>query len=272
MSQRPIAVVTGASSGIGAELAELLAARGYAIVAIARREARLRELCARISGAGGECRSLSADLARTDERDRIVTELAPNASSVEVLVNNAGFGTHGYFSETDLARELELIEVNCAAVVHLAKGVLPWMLNRRRGFVMNVSSLAAFQAGPLMALYYASKAFVLSFSEALSEECAGTGVVVSALCPATVATEFQSAAGLVPSARPAYASNLSACDVAWIGLDGLFAGRRIVVPGARPRAVLFLKRFFPRQVAVRAVRRIQEARRQDTLARRGGDA
>lgn len=269
MTHRPIAVVTGASSGIGAEVADVLAARGYGIVAIARREARLRELCARIAAAGGECRVLPADLSLAAERERIIAELAPNASAIEVLVNNAGFGTHGYFTETDLSRELELIDVNCAAVVHLTKGILPWMLNRRRGFVMNVASLAAFQAGPLMALYYASKAFVLSFSEALSEECDGTGVVVSALCPATVATEFQSAAGLAPSARPAYASNLSARDVARIGLDGMFAGRRIVVPGARPRAVLFLKRFFPRRAAVRAVRRIQEARRRETRAQRG---
>ncbi|MGQ0639194.1 MAG: SDR family NAD(P)-dependent oxidoreductase [Gemmatimonadaceae bacterium] len=254
------AVVTGASSGIGAELAEELAGRGYDIVAIARREERLVELCTRITSAGGRCTVVTADLATYNERERVAAALSPNANQIEVLINNAGFGAHGFFHTTDLDRGLELIDVNCAALVHLTKRILPWMLHRKRGYIMNLASVAAFQPGPVMALYYASKAFVLSFSEALSEECDGTGVVVSALCPGTIPTEFQAKAELASSAPPAYASKMSARDVAQRGLDAMFSGRRVFVPAARNRFAIFVNRFLPRRVIVHAVRRIQEAR------------
>lgn len=256
-----IAIVTGASSGIGADLAELLAARGYHVFAIARRADRLRDLRVRITATGGQCTALPANLADYAERERLIAALAPNADEVEVLVNNAGFGTHGYFNETDLDRELELIEVNCAALVHLTKRVLPWMLERKRGYVMNLASVAAFQPGPVMALYYASKAFVLSFSEALSEECDGTGVGVSALCPGTIPTEFQATAGIAKSARPAYATAMTSREVAQIGLDEMFAGKRVVVVGAKNKFAILLNRFLPRRVMTRAVKRIQLARR-----------
>jgi hypothetical protein len=255
-----IAVVTGASSGIGAQLAVVLAERGYRVVAIARRADRLRSLCDRIASKGGACSALIADLSQRDERERVATTLAPNAANVEVLVNNAGFGTHGYFKDTDLERELELIEVNCAAPVHLTKRLLPWMLQRKRGYILNLASVAAFQPGPIMAMYYASKAFVLSFSEALAEECDGSGVLVSALCPGTIATEFQTAAGIKPSAPPAYASKMSARDVAIMGLDAMFAGKRVFVPAARNRVAIFVNRFLPRSTVVRAVKQIQAGR------------
>jgi short-subunit dehydrogenase len=254
------ALVTGASSGIGAELAWALAARGYHVVAVARRADRLQELRTRILAARGACTVLPADLARYDERERVAQALAPNAAHMEVLVNNAGFGTHGFFHTTDLERELRLIEINCAAVVHLTKRVLPWMRDRKHGFIMNLGSVASFQPGPVMALYYASKAFVLSFSEALSEECDGTGVSVTALCPGTIATEFQATAGLASSAPPAYASKMSARDVAQLGLAAMFAGKRVFVPSARNRLAIFVNRFLPRRAMVKAVRKIQEAR------------
>lgn len=263
-----IAIVTGASSGIGAALAELLAARGYHVFAVARRADRLHELHVRIARLGGECTALRADLADYAERERLIAALAPNADSVEVLVNNAGFGTHGFFDETDLDRELELIEVNCAALVHLTKRILPWMLERERGYIMNLASVAAFQPGPVMALYYASKAFVLSFSEALSEECEGSGVFVSALCPGTVPTEFQASAGIARSARPAYATSLTARDVAQMGLDGMFKGKRVVVTGARNKLAVFMNRVLPRRTMARVVMKIQAARREETLATR----
>jgi short-subunit dehydrogenase len=254
------AVVTGASSGIGAALAEELAARGFEVVAIARRGDRLNELCRRITASGGACNALTADLSQRADRERVIAALAPNASQIEVLINNAGFGTHGFFKDTDLDRELELIEVNCAAVVHLTKRILPWMIERKRSYIMNLGSVASFQPGPVMALYYASKAFLLSFSEALSEECEGTGVVVSALCPGTIPTEFQASAGIASSAPPAYASKMSARDVARSGLDAMFAGKRVFVPAARNRWAIFFNRFLPRIASVKAVRKIQEAR------------
>jgi len=257
---RNIAVVTGASSGIGAELAQALAARDYHVVAVARRVERLKELCQRISSAGGECTAVAADLRSLVDRERVAATLEPNAQRVEVLINNAGLGTHGFFRDTDLERELELIDVNCAAVVHLTKRLLPWMLARQRGYIMNLASVAAFQPGPVMALYYASKAFVLSFSEALSEECEGTGVVVSALCPGTIPTEFQQRAGIASSAPPAYASKMSARDVAEMGLEQMFAGKRVFVPAARNRLAIFVNRFLPRRAIVKAVRKIQEGR------------
>lgn len=260
MNTGKIAVVTGASSGIGAELAALLAERGYHVFAIARRADRLHDLRVRVAKHRGHCTALPADLSLREDRERIIAALAPNAADVEILVNNAGFGTHGYFHQTDLDRELELIEVNCAALVHLTKRLLPWMLARKRGYIMNLASVAAFQPGPVMALYYASKAFVLSFSEALSEECNGTGVVVSALSPGTIATEFQQAAGIAASAPPAYAGKMTAREVAKLGLDAMFAGKRVVVPAARNRVAIFINRFLPRRIIVRAVRKIQEAR------------
>ena len=201
-ASRPVAVVTGASSGIGEEFARQLAARGYDLVLVARRIDRLADLAERIRVTHEvECVPFAADLANPDARDHFIQALAPEKARLEMLVNNAGFGTHGFFYETDLERELEMINVNCAAPVHLTKRVLPWMLERKRGFIVNVASLSAFAPGPVMAMYFATKAFLLSFSEALWEECRDTGVRVTALCPGPVKTEFQGTAGLSPKAR-----------------------------------------------------------------------
>jgi short-subunit dehydrogenase len=255
-----IAIVTGASSGIGAELAVLLAEREYHVFAVARRAERLHDLRLRISRKGGQCTALPADLSDYEQRERLVAALAPNADEIDVLVNNAGFGTHGYFADTDLDRELELIEVNCAALVHLTKRILPWMLQRKGGHILNLASMAAFQPGPVMAMYYASKAFVLSLSQALSEECAGTGVSVTAFCPGTIPTEFQQTAGVAKSAPPAYASNMTAYEAAEMALHAMFAGKRVAVPGAKNKVAIFMNRFMPRRLATRAVKKIQEAR------------
>jgi len=255
-----IAVVTGASSGIGAELAVLLAEREYHVFAVARRADRLYDLRVRISRKRGQCTALPADLSDYEQRERLIAALAPNADEIDVLVNNAGFGTHGYFTDTDLDRELALIEVNCSALVHLTKRILPWMLQRQGGYILNLASMAAFQPGPVMAMYYASKAFVLSLSQALSEECAGTGVSVTALCPGTISTEFQATAGIAKSARPAYASNMTAHEAAEIGLEAMFARKRVVVTGTKNKLAIFMNRFMPRRIMVRAVRKIQEAR------------
>jgi len=255
-----IAVVTGASSGIGAELAVLLAEREYHVFAVARRAERLHDLRVRISRKGGQCTALPADLSDYEQRERLIAALEPNADEIDVLVNNAGFGTHGYFTETDLDRELELIEVNCSALVHLTKRILPWMQQRKGGYVLNLASMAAFQPGPVMAMYYASKAFVLSLSQALSEECAGTGVSVTAFCPGTIPTEFQETAGVAKSAPPAYATNMTAYEAAQIALDAMFAHKRVAVPGAKNKLAIFMNRFVPRRLAVHAVRKIQEAR------------
>jgi short-subunit dehydrogenase len=265
---RSIAVVTGASSGIGEEFTRQLAARGYDLVLVARRADRLSTLAETMRTVHHvDCVPFEADLAREDERDRLCDALAADRSKIEVLVNNAGFGTHGFFHETDLRRELELIQVNCAAPVHLTKRMLPWMLERRRGFVVNVASLSAFTPGPVMAMYFASKAFLLSFSEALWEECRDTGVIVSALCPGPVRTEFQQMAGLSPKARSSGTEPVAVERVVFDGLEGLFSGRRLVIPGYQARMAAMFSRWMPKTRALKTVRRIQEERRNQS---RGG--
>jgi short-subunit dehydrogenase len=262
---RPIAVITGASSGIGEEFARQLASRRYDVVLVARRAERLQALAETLRKVHEvECVAFEADIARPEERDRLCDALAPDRSRLEMLVNNAGFGTHGFFHETDLARELELINVNCAAPVHLTKRMLPGMLERRRGFIVNVASLSAFTPGPVMAMYYASKAFLLSFSEALWEECRDTGVTVTALCPGPVRTEFQRSAGISPKARSSGTAPVPVERVVDDALRGLFDGRRVVIPGYQARIAVMLSRIIPKARALKTVRRIQEERRRQS--------
>jgi len=266
VARRPIAVITGASSGIGEEFARQLASRGYDLVLVARRIERLEKLAGTLHDVHQvECVAVKADLSRPEERDRFCEALEPDKARLEILVNNAGFGTHGFFHETDLRRELELISVNCAAPVHLTKRVLPWMLERRRGFIVNVASLSAFTPGPVMAMYYASKAFLLSFSEALWEECRDTGVNVIALCPGPVKTEFQGTAGLSPKARSSGTAPVAVERVVDDTLRGLFDGKRVVIPGYQARIAAMLSRFVPKSRALKTVRRIQEERRRQSL-------
>jgi short-subunit dehydrogenase len=264
-TRAPLALVTGASSGIGRHLAQGLAARGYDLALVARREELLIQLAATLHEAyGTHCYPIAADLARYEERERVLTALAPRAAQLAVLVNNAGFGTHGYFHETNLERELELIAVNCAAPVHLTKRILPWMLARHEGYIMNVASVSSFMPGPLMAIYYASKAFLLSFSEALHEEYRRQGIRVTALCPGPVRTEFQRTAGILGSARSSIASPMDAGPVAEAGLNALFAGKRVETPGLANKAVALAGRLLPRRWMLHWVRDIQEERRRQT--------
>jgi short-subunit dehydrogenase len=262
---RSIAVITGASSGIGEEFTRQLASRGYDLVLVARRVDRLEALAERMRSVHHvECVSFQADLSMAEERERLCTALSADQSRIEILVNNAGIGTHGFFHETDLARELELINVNCAAPVHLTKRILPWLLARHRGYVLNVSSVAAFTPGPVMAMYFASKAFLLSFSEALWEECRDTGVLVTALCPGSVRTEFQTSAGLSPKARTSGTVPLPVERIVFDGLEALFKGKRVVIPGYQARFAVQLSRYIPKTRALLTVRRIQEERRRQS--------
>ncbi len=259
---RALAVVTGASSGIGADLAEHLAKAGYDLVLVARRADRLSELATKLSAVYGvQSRPVAADLAHAEECDRVIDLLAPDQARVAILVNNAGFGSHGFFHEVPLARDLEMIDVNCRALTHLCKGVLPWMLAQKRGRILNVASVASFQPGPLMAVYYASKAYVLSLSEALSNECEGTGVTVTASCPGPTVTEFTRAAGIAPHAPTSGAPPMRSADVAKESFDAMMRGQRVIVTGLRNRLVVLASRLMPRGYLLRTVRAIQEARR-----------
>ena len=254
------ALVTGASGGIGEELARLFAADGHDLVLVARSRDKLARLAGELEGKHNvAARVLVADLARAEAPREIFEELSGAGVSVDALVNNAGFGSYGLFAETDLGSELDLLRVNVVALTHLSKLFLPGMLARRRGYLMNVASTAAFQPGPLMAVYYASKAYVLSLSEALANECEGTGVSISALCPGPTETGFVAAAGMQES-KLFERGAMTAREVAEAGYRGLLDGKTIVIPGLRNALVARAVGMMPRKMVTKVVRGIQEKR------------
>src|SRR4051794_20046922 len=230
---RQTALITGASSGIGLELARLFAAGGYDLVLMARSAGRLEELAGELrSRHGVTARGMAKDLARPESPEEIFRELEAAGGAVDVLVNNAGLGTFGPFAETDLGKELEELQLNVVTLTHLTKKFLPGMLARRRGGVLNVASTAGFQPGPWMAVYYATKAYVISFSEALAAELEGKGVTISVLCPGPTATGFTARAGLEASALSSGPLKvMTAAEVARAGYEGFREGKRIVIPG-----------------------------------------
>ena len=254
------ALVTGASGGIGADLARLFAEDGHDLVLVARSRDKLARISEELSGKHSiSARVIVRDLARPESPQEIYDELQSADVQIDALINNAGFGSYGLFAETDLRRELELLQVNVVALTHLTKLFLPAMLARKRGYVMNVASTASFQPGPLMAVYYASKAYVLNFSEALSNETAGTNVFVSALCPGPTDTNFVAAAGMERS-KLFDRALMDSRTVAEIGYRGLLAGRRVVIPGLKNALMARTVGFFPRGLVMNVVRGIQERR------------
>ena len=262
MSAAGTALITGASSGIGLELAQLCARDHYDLVLVARSADKLDRLGAELAREHGiRSRTIGADLASPDAPGAIVEILTQAAVTVDVLVNNAGFGTYGAFASTDLRTELDLLTVNVVALTHLTKLLVPGMLARGAGRILNVASVAGFQPGPFMAVYCASKAYVLSFSEALAEELAGTGVSVTTLCPGPTPTGFQARARLdgVPRAT-ANPLIVDAATVARAGYRGLMNGRRLVVPGLGNKLLTGSVRFTPRRIVLKVVRYLQERR------------
>ena len=251
------ALITGASSGIGLDLAHLFAQGGHDVVLVARSGERLRELAQELEAKHRvSARVIVADLAQPDAP----REVFAAAGEIDILVNNAGFGLGGKFAETPLRTELEMIQLNVSAVTHLTKLFLPQMLQRGRGRILNVASTASFQPGPLMAVYYATKAYVLSFSEAIGEELRETGVTVSALCPGPTATAFQQTAKLGSEPLLKLMKPVSSMDVARAGYRGLMRGQRLIVPGVKNKLGVQALRVTPRKVATRVVRALQERR------------
>lgn len=258
---RPLAIITGASSGIGRDLADLFARDGHDLILVARRRDVLESLARTLGDRHGvSCEAFPADLATRLQREHLAARIRSSDDRIAALVNNAGVGTHGYFHQTDIERELDLIELNVAALTHLTKLVLPGMLARRTGRIVNVSSVAAFQPGPLMAVYYASKAYVQSFSEALAEEVAGTGVSVTAVCPGPTITDFHMSAGIHPAAPHAGAPPMSSRAVAEMAYRGATRGKRVVIPGFRNKLVVLANRILSRRRMTTLVRRVQQRR------------
>jgi len=236
-----VALITGASAGLGADFARQLAAEGRRLVLVARRKDRLDALVAEL----GNARAFELDLSETGAAGRLMADLAAHGEQVELLVNNAGFGLSGRFAALDGPRQRQMIDLNCGALTELAHAVLPAMIERGSGAILNVASTAAFQPGPGMAVYFATKAFVLSFSEALHEEVKQYGVVVSALCPGPTATEFGEVAGFG-------ASNLldkiaaDSASVVRAGLAGVAKGKAVIIPGVMNKSTAQAHRLFPR--------------------------
>jgi uncharacterized protein len=253
---RPVALVTGASAGIGRELATILAREGHDLVLVARREAELKSLGDELRERyGAETQVVPADLAQPNAAQEVVDALGPDPV-VDVLVNNAGFGGHGAFARRSTDDELRMIAVNVTALTELTNLLLGGMVARGRGKVLNVASTAAFQPGPFMAVYYATKAYVLSLSQALSEETRGTGVTVTCLCPGVTATEFQQVAGVehVPLTRTPL--TMTPAAVAEAAYKGMARGKLLVIPGLPNKVGVHAVRLSPRSVALKVVRRL----------------
>jgi short-subunit dehydrogenase len=242
------ALVTGASGGIGLELARVLAREGCHLVISARTPSALETVARDLSSAYNVAvHTVAADLASADGARALMAEVASAGLDIDLLVNNAGFGLFGAFAATSLED----------ALVTLTKLCLPGMLARRRGRVLNVASTAAFLPGPNMAVYYATKAFVLSFSEAIADELRASGITVTALCPGPTATGFQDAARMQRS-RLVQGAMMSAAEVAEAGYRGMISGRPVVIPGIMNRFVPWIVRLTPRRVATILSRRAAE--------------
>ena len=258
-THQPTALITGASSGIGYELAKLFAREGYHLVLTGRNAQALARIAEELSPAPITIHVVIKDLAQPNAASELVEELTRHGQHIDVLINNAGFGLSGFFATTDWRAELDMLQLHMITLTHLTKLLLPGMLARRGGRILNVASTAAFQPGPLMALYYASKAYVLSFSEALANELQGSGITVTALCPGPTRTEFQQRAG-VEETKLMHSRVMDARTVARAGYRGLRDGKTVVIPGVGNRFLATLVKFLPRRVVTQAVRNIQEKR------------
>jgi len=260
---RKTALITGASFGIGLEFARIFAREGYNLVLVARSADKLRQLASELEKAHGT-RSLilATDLTEPGAPAYVLDQTARAGIHVDVLVNNAGFGQYGFFAENDLEECLRQIQLNVTALTHLTRLYLPAMIERAKierdgGRILNVASTAAFQPGPLMAVYYATKAYVLHLSEAIANELAETGVTVTCLCPGPTATEFQKRANISGIRLTKYGT-MDARAVAEDGYRGLMAGKPVVISGLKNWLVAQSVRFAPRSMVAAIARKLQE--------------
>ncbi|MGB3694806.1 MAG: SDR family oxidoreductase [Spirulinaceae cyanobacterium] len=252
-------LITGASSGIGYELSKLFAKDSYDLVLVARSENKLQDLAAKLQNEFGiQVKVIVQDLAINFAPKTIFAELQEENITIDVLVNNAGFAAYGLFTETNLQAELEMMQLNMVALTHLTKLFLPGMVQRRQGKILNVASTAAFQPGPLMAVYYATKAYVLSFSEAIANELIGTGVTVTVLCPGPTKSGFQARADVEKSKLFRGSNMMDTQTVAEIGYSGLMASKTVIVPGFQNKFIAAFIKFLPRKLVTKIVCNVQK--------------
>jgi len=256
------ALVTGASSGIGYELAKCFARDKTNLVLVARDEARLNQIAAELqTSTGVSVKVIKADLSHSTAPAEIFRETLRAEIAVDYLVNNAGFGLGGFFHDTDLQSELDMIQVNVVSLVYLTKVYLQGMRKRGSGGILNVASTAAFQPGPLMSIYYSTKAFVLSFTEAIANELQGSGITATALCPGPTATDFQRRASIegVRLFKSKLLASMTASEVAEIGYRGFLAGKVLVIPGLMNKIGVQSVRLSPRAMVRQVTRKLQES-------------
>lgn len=258
MTENKVALITGASYGIGKELAKVFAQNRYNLILVARSQEKLQALSQELTSRHGtSVKVMAKDLSDPSSAEEILSDLRQEKIPVETLVNNAAFGMSGPFAQEDSTRLMSMMQVNITTLTMLTRLLLPDMIQRGAGKVLNVASTAAFQPGPLMAVYYASKAYVLWLSEALSNELQGTGVTVSALCPGPTQTEFQKGAQMERS-KLFRKKKMQADVVARAGFQGLIRGKRVIIPGLMNNFLSLLSQISPRTFSLRFIRWMNE--------------
>jgi len=260
---RTTGLITGASSGIGRALAKVLARYGHDLVLVARDGQRLEQLASELQQSSGiAAKAIPADLSVKTSSQDIIAELQRQGIKISLLVNNAGFDVYGEFFETDLTEELQMIQVNLVSLTQLTKLVLPGMRQQGYGRILNLGSTGSFIPSPLNAVYSATKAYVLSFSEAISEELQGSGITVTALCPGATESEFHQRASMEDIRLRRFGA-MQAATVAEIGYRAMMAGRRVVVPGLHNQAQVLLARVLPRSVMPRMAKLMLQSPRRE---------
>lgn len=250
-------LITGASFGIGYELAKIFAKEKYNLILVARNLEKLNQIKDELQNPDIQIFTIQKDLSQPNSPKELFDEINKKGLEIDILINNAGFGLLGSFAELDLQAQLDMIQLNITSLVHLTYLVLPQMIAKNSGKIMNVASTAAFQPGPNMAVYYATKAFVLSFSEALYAELKSKGITVTALCPGPTRTEFQKRARMenINLERSKLIPYMSAEKVARIGFDGLMKGKRVVIPGLLNKTGTKLVKIFPKSFVLAVLKK-----------------
>lgn len=261
LQDKQTALITGAASGIGYELAHIFAQNNYNLVLVDKNGQKLSEVTSQFAQKFGiYVKNIVKDLSIPTSPEEIFTDVQQSFIKVDVLVNNAGFGNYGLFNETDLTTELKMLQVNLVSLTHLTKLFLKGMVNQGNGKILNVASTAAFQPGPLMAVYSATKAYILLFSEALANELENTGVTVTVLCPGPTESAFHQTTGMADSQLLKEKKMMSAETVAKIGYRGLMANTTVVIPGVKNKILAELVRFVPRKLVTKVARSTHEVR------------